>query len=133
MFGYNLKIGGLLATIFTLGLAIAGIPTGYILDRTSRKAVIIIGMLVYSVFTLATIYATGIWDMLIYRAFTGIGEGMQMAGLFAAVGSYFHRRRSFFIGFVILSYGWADLAGHGWAPKSPSRMQAGRRRLSALP
>ena len=51
VFGYNLKIGGLLATIFTLGLAIAGIPTGYVLDRTSRKAVIIIGMLLYSVFT----------------------------------------------------------------------------------
>ena len=111
MFGYNLKIGGLLATIFTLGLAIAGIPTGYILDRTSRKAIIIIGMLLYSVFTLATIYASGIWDMLIYRAFTGVGEGMQMAGLFAAVGSYFHRRRSMFIGCVILSYGVGGFGG----------------------
>ncbi len=111
VFGYNLKIGGLLATIFTLGLAIAGIPTGYVLDRTSRKAVIIFGMLLYSVFTLATIYASGIWDMLIYRALTGVGEGMQMAGLFAAVGSYFHRRRSFFIGFVILSYGVGGFGG----------------------
>jgi MFS family permease len=110
-FGYNLKIGGLLSTIFTLGLAIAGIPTGYILDRTSRKAVIVIGMVLYSIFTLATIYASGIWDMLIYRALTGIGEGMQMAGLFAAVGSYFHRRRSFFIGFVILSYGVGGFGG----------------------
>jgi MFS family permease len=110
-FGYNLKVGGLLATIFTLGLAIAGIPTGYILDRTSRKAVIIIGMVIYSVFTLATISAGGIWDMLVYRAMTGIGEGMQMAGLFAAVGSYFHRRRSLFIGFVILSYGVGGFGG----------------------
>ena len=97
-FGYNLKIAGLLSTVFTLGLAVAGIPTGYILDRTSRKAVILIGMVIYSVFTLATIYASGFWDMLIYRAMTGVGEGMQMAGLFAAVGSYFHRKRSFYIG-----------------------------------
>ena len=59
VFGYYLKVGGLMATIFTLGLAIAGIPTGYLLDRTSRKAVIVIGMLIYSVFTLATIYAIG--------------------------------------------------------------------------
>jgi predicted MFS family arabinose efflux permease len=110
-FGYNLKVGGLLSTFFTLGLAIAGIPTGYILDRTSRRAVIIMGMVIYSVFTLATIRAVGIWDMLIYRAMTGVGEGMQMAGLFAAVGSYFHRRRSLFIGFVILSYGVGGFGG----------------------
>ncbi len=104
-FGYDLKIAGLLSTVFTLGLAIAGIPTGYILDRTSRKSVILIGMVIYSVFTLATIYAHGFWDMLVYRALTGIGEGMQMAGLFAAIGSYFHRKRSFYIGWMIVAYG----------------------------
>jgi MFS family permease len=54
-FGFDLKIAGLLSTIFTLGLAVAGIPTGYILDRTSRKAVILIGMVIYSAFTLATV------------------------------------------------------------------------------
>ena len=110
-FGYNLKIAGLLSTVFTLGLAVAGIPTGYILDRTSRKAVILIGMVIYSVFTLATIYATGFWDMLIYRAMTGIGEGMQMAGLFAAIGSYFHRKRSFYIGWMIVAYGVGGFLG----------------------
>jgi MFS family permease len=110
-FGYDLKIAGLLSTVFTLGLAVAGIPTGYILDRTSRKACILIGMVVYSVFTLATIYAHGFWDMLIYRALTGIGEGMQMAGLFAAVGSYFHRKRSFYIGWMIVAYGVGGFFG----------------------
>ena len=110
-FGYNLKVGGLLSTVFTLGLAVAGIPTGYILDRTSRKAVILIGMLIYSVFTLATIYAAGFWDMLIYRAMTGVGEGMQMAGLFAAIGSYFHRKRSFYIGWMIVAYGVGGFFG----------------------
>ncbi len=110
-FGYDLKIAGLLSTVFTLGLAIAGIPTGYILDRTSRKSVILIGMVIYSVFTLATIYAHGFWDMLVYRALTGIGEGMQMAGLFAAIGSYFHRERSFYIGWMIVAYGVGGFFG----------------------
>jgi MFS family permease len=110
-FGFDLKIAGLLSTIFTLGLAVAGIPTGYLLDRTSRKAIIVTGMVIYSVFTLATIWATGFWDMLIYRAMTGIGEGMQMAGLFAAVGSYFHRKRSFYIGWMIVAYGVGGFFG----------------------
>jgi MFS family permease len=110
-FGYDLKVAGLMSTIFTLGLAVAGIPTGYILDRTSRKAIILLAMVVYSVFTLATIYAYGFWDMLFYRAMTGVGEGMQMAGLFAAIGAYFYQKRSFFIGWLILAYGVGAFLG----------------------
>lgn len=110
-FGYNIKIAGLLSTIFTLGLCVSGIPTGYITDRTSRKNIILIGMVIYSIFTLATIYAHGFWDMLFYRAMTGVGEGIQMAGLFAAVGSYFHHKRSFYIGWLILAYGVGAFVG----------------------
>lgn len=110
-FGYDLKVAGLLATIFTLGLALAGLPAGHVVDRTSRKTIILLAMVVYSVFTLATIYATGFWDMLIYRAMTGVGEGMQMAALFAAIGSYFYRRRSFFIGWLVVAYGVGAFLG----------------------
>jgi MFS family permease len=49
--------------------------------------------------------------MLFYRAMTGIGEGMQMAGLFAAVGSYFHQKRSFYIGWMIVAYGVGGFFG----------------------
>jgi MFS family permease len=108
---YDLKVAGLLSTIFTLGLAVAGLPTGYVADRISRKTIILVAMAIYSVFTLATIYASGFWDMLFYRAMTGVGEGMQMAALFAAVGSYFHRRRSFFIGWLIVAYGVGAFLG----------------------
>ncbi len=110
-FGYDLKVAGLMSTVFTLGLAIAGIPTGYLLDRTSRKSVIIGAMLTYSVFTMATVYAQGFWDMLFYRAMTGIGEAMQMAALFAAVGCYFQRKRSLFIGWMIVAYGVGAFLG----------------------
>jgi MFS family permease len=110
-FGYDLKVAGLLATIFTLGLALAGLPAGFVVDRTSRKTIILLAMVVYSVFTLATIYATGFWDMLIYRALTGVGEGMQMAALFAAIGSFFYRKRSFFIGWLVVAYGVGAFLG----------------------
>jgi MFS family permease len=95
--------------------------TGYILDQTSRKSVILIGMVIYSVFTFATTYAHGFWDMLSYRVVTRIGEGMQMADLFAAIGSHFHRKRSFIIGWMVVTYGVGDVllaqgANSGWAP-----------------
>jgi MFS family permease len=110
-FAYDLKVAGLLSTIFTVGLALAGLPAGYVVDRISRKTVILLAMAIYSVFTLATIYAQGFWDMLLYRAMTGVGEGMQMAALFAAVGSYFHRKRSYFIGWLIVAYGVGAFLG----------------------
>lgn len=49
--------------------------------------------------------------MLFYRALTGVGEGMQMAALFAAIGAYFYQRRSFFIGWMILAYGVGAFLG----------------------
>lgn len=124
-FGWDLKTTGLLSTVFTLGLAIVGIPAGYLVDRASRKTIIIWAMVLYSVFTLATIYAQGFWDMLIYRAITGVGEGIQMAALFAAIGSFFYRKRSFFIGWLIVAYGvgaffgpragaWMHLSADNW-------------------
>ncbi len=36
-YGFTLAQGGLLATIFTLGIGLAGVPSGYLLDRLSRK------------------------------------------------------------------------------------------------
>jgi MFS family permease len=120
-FAYDLRVAGLLSTIFTLGLAVAGLPSGYVADRASRKTIILVAMVIYSVFTLATIFAQGFWDMLFYRAMTGIGEGMQMAALFAAIGSYFHRKRSFFIGWLIVAYGVGAFLG----PRVGSRLAQG--------
>jgi MFS family permease len=120
-FAYDVKVAGLLSTIFTLGLAVAGLPSGYVADRASRKTIILFAMVIYSVFTLATIFAYGFWDMLFYRAMTGIGEGMQMAALFAAIGSYFHRKRSFFIGWLIVAYGVGAFLG----PRAGSMLAQG--------
>jgi MFS family permease len=116
--GWDLKTSGLLSTAFTLGLAAVGIPAGYLVDRASRKVMILVAMVVYSAFTLATVFAVGFWDMLVYRVLTGVGEGAQMAALFAAVGGYFHRRRSLFIGWLILAYGVGAFVG----PRAGARL-----------
>jgi MFS family permease len=117
-FGWDLKASGLLSTAFTLGLAAVGIPAGYLVDRASRKAMILVAMVIYSAFTVATIFAVGFWDMLVYRVLTGVGEGVQMAALFAAVGGYFHRKRSLFIGWLILAYGVGAFVG----PRAGARL-----------
>src|ERR687886_219598 len=60
-YGFSLAEGGFLSTIFTLGIGIGGIPSGYLLDRFSRKTVIVAGIAIYSVFT-----ATGTWKTPFY-------------------------------------------------------------------
>jgi MFS family permease len=72
-YGFTLPAGGLLATGFTLGMAFAGLPTGYLVDRFSRKTVLVVSIVIYSLGTLATPLASGWVDMSAYRILSGFG------------------------------------------------------------
>jgi MFS family permease len=109
--GFSLAQGGLLATIFTLGIGLAGVPTGYLLDRLSRKAVMLVGIVIYSLFTVLTAVAVGFYDMFAYRALSGIGEAMQNAALFSAVGAYFFANRALAIGTLNFAFGVGGFLG----------------------
>lgn len=99
-YGFSLANTGLLSTIFTLGLAVAGVPTGYLLARLSRKVVLQVGIGIFSAGTILTVLSTGFADMLAYRAATGIGEAMQFTVLLAIVANYFAGRRAAAIGWI---------------------------------
>jgi MFS transporter, DHA1 family, inner membrane transport protein len=104
-YGFTLPQAGLISTIFTIGMALAGIPTGYLMSRYTRKTVIQVGILIYSVMTIVTVVATGFADMLFYRAITGVGEAMQLTALLVVFSSYFSRYRAAGVG--ILNYAYA--------------------------
>src|ERR1700753_333613 len=104
-FGFSLADIGLLSTIFTLGMAVAGWPTGYLLARFSRKTVLQIGIAIFSAGTLLTAVAASMSDMLIYRAATGIGEAMQLTALIAIATTAFVRARAVAVGVVHASFG----------------------------
>lgn len=110
-FGFALGETGLLSTIFTMGMALAGLPTAYLLARCSRKAVLQIGIAIFSAGTLLTAYSYGFVDMMFYRATTGIGEAMQLTVLIAIAGNYFYRYRATAIGAINFSFGLGAIAG----------------------
>jgi MFS family permease len=110
-YGFSLSQGGFLSTIFTLGLGLGGIATGYLVDRMSRKSSMIAGIVVYSVFTLLTSVAFGFFDLAFYRTMTGVGEAMQNIALNAAVGAYFPGARTLVIGLVQCAFGAGSYAG----------------------
>ncbi|WP_327727180.1 MFS transporter [Streptomyces sp. NBC_00487] len=103
-YGFSLEQGGLLATNFTLGMALAGLPAGYLLDRFRRKTVLLVSIVIYSLGTMATPLATGFADMSLYRIVSGFGEGMQSAAIFAAIGAFFAQRRGLAFGVIGVGY-----------------------------
>jgi MFS family permease len=104
-YGFSLSEGGLLATGFTLGMAVAGLPAGYLADRVTRKTLLLLSIVVYSVGTLLTPAASGFGDMALYRLLSGFGEGMQATALYAAIGAFFFVRRSLVLGIFGFAFG----------------------------
>jgi MFS transporter, DHA1 family, inner membrane transport protein len=102
---------GLAATMFTLGMGLAGIPTGYLLGSLSRKSVVLLGLFIFSIATLLTAYATGLPDLLVYRFISGLGEAMQVTALIAIGASYFYRHRALVTGVISSFYGVGSFAG----------------------
>lgn len=109
--GFTLPQLGLQATIFTLGMGLAGIPTGILLGRTRRKFVVLGGLAIFSAGTFLTASAAGFWDMLAYRFASGIGEAMQLTALLAIATGYFVHHRAAAVGAVNFTYGVGALIG----------------------
>jgi len=110
-YAFTLPQAGLMSTVFTLGMALAGLPTGYLMSRYSRKAVVQIGIFIFSVATIVTVVSAGFLDMLFYRAVTGIGEAMQLTALLAVFSSYLARHRGVGVGAVNGTYGIGAIIG----------------------
>jgi len=110
-YGFSLSNAGLLTTIFTLGLAVAGLPTGHLLARFSRKTVLLLGIAIFSAGTALTVLARGFPDMLVYLAATGIGEAMQLTVMIAIAANYFIGYRAAAIGSMNVFFGIGAFSG----------------------
>lgn len=110
-YGFSLSDTGLLTTIFTLGLAVAGLPSGFLLARFSRKTVLLLGIAIFSTGTALTIVARGFGDMLVYLAATGIGEAMQLTVMIAIAANYFVGHRAAAIGSMNVFFGLGAFSG----------------------
>lgn len=110
-YNFSLSDAGLLTTIFTLGLAVAGLPTGFLLARFSRKTVLLFGIAIFSTGTALTVLARGFPDMLVYLAATGIGEAMQLTVMIAIAANYFVGYRAAAIGSMNVFFGIGAFSG----------------------
>ncbi|SRR6266404_20346 len=65
---------GSLQTLLLIVLALGSIPSGFLADRFSRKAIIATGILLWSAATFAGGLATSFMALLLARSFVGFGE-----------------------------------------------------------
>jgi predicted MFS family arabinose efflux permease len=103
-YAFSLAAIGFLSTVFTLGMAVAGMPTGVLLARLSRKAVLQTGIALFSAGTALTAVSRGFGDMLVYRAVTGIGEAMQLTVLLAIAANALAGHRAAALGAVNFAF-----------------------------
>jgi MFS transporter, DHA1 family, inner membrane transport protein len=107
----DLPSTGLASTIFTLGMGLAGLPTGYLLAKMSRRNVTLIGLALFSVATYLTAYSEGLGDLLIYRFLSGLGEAMQLTALLAIGTTYFYRYRAVAASSLNFTFGIGAILG----------------------
>ena len=104
-----------LATMFTLGLGISGVPAGQLIQKYSRKSVVLAGLILLSVSTLLFTQAVGFKSMFVFIVIQGVGMGFLATSLFSLSTSYFHKNRTAALGIVNLSFGLGSIFGH-WIP-----------------
>jgi MFS family permease len=73
-FGLLDSVSGTLATVFLLGYFLTSPLFGVLADRRARKGIIAAGIAVWSVATVASGLATGVWSLAAARAVVGVGE-----------------------------------------------------------
>jgi MFS family permease len=83
---------GWLASAYVLVFSLAALPFGVLSDLRSRRAVISVGVLLWSAFTLASGFATSFWALLACRALVGVGGAAFAGPAQSMVADYFARR-----------------------------------------
>jgi MFS family permease len=110
------EISLLLGTAFAVVYGIAGIPLGYLADRTSRRNLIFAGVLVWSVGTIACGLSEDFTQIFASRIVVGLGEAALSPAAISLISDYFPPARrgtavGFFLSGIAMGSGAAILIG----------------------
>jgi MFS family permease len=83
---------GYLASSFMWVYALSAPLAGLVCDRFSRKALILGGLIFWSLITLATALSTSYWQLLVFRALEGLGEAFYFPASMSLLSGYHDAR-----------------------------------------
>ncbi|MFS3137294.1 MFS transporter [Gluconacetobacter sacchari] len=105
------RSAGLMASIFTLGIAVLSIPAGMLVARLGLRMALGLSTLVFSGGTLLSGAAKGILALLIGRLATGAGESVFSIAFFMIIVALFPRWRGTAIGGATAIFGLSMFVG----------------------
>ncbi|MEU8310538.1 MFS transporter [Actinomadura sp. NPDC048955] len=108
---FGIEAAGLQATVFALGMGLAGLPAGRIQRLFGRKCTIVFGTLVFSAATVLTTVSVGFADMLVWRVLSGVGEALQLAAIITVASSTFSARRGVAVGSINMAFAAGSVIG----------------------
>ncbi len=97
---------------FVLLYSTAGLVLGRIADSGDRRRLIMIGMMVWSLATAASGFATGFASLLLARVVVGVGEAALSPASYSLIASYFPKER---LGLATSAYALGTVLGGGVA------------------
>lgn len=87
------QIGLLLGLAFAIFYAILGVPMGFVADRTNRRNLIIVGVLLWSLMTTFGSVAGSFATLALARMGVGVGEATLAPAAFSMIADYFPKER----------------------------------------
>ncbi len=110
-YNFELLSAGFLATVFTLGIALAAIPAGFYVMRFGTRNSLVLGAIVFSLGTGYTPLGFGFGDLTVARIVSGIGEGLYNVALFSFLGGLSARYRGTLTGLAASLFGIGIFSG----------------------
>ena len=102
---------GLLGSAQYIGVLCFVFLSGHLSDRYGRKTVLIVGVVVFTLFTWLIGFASSFLQAFVFRLISGFGEGIFWPVAMAAVASYFEKRKGLALGIFYVGFDVGSVAG----------------------
>lgn len=108
----NLSALGVVSAVNILVTAFSSVYWGYLSGKFKRKALIIIGTIIWSISVFLTSISSNYLQLLIFQIFTGIGLGCIASIGFSVLTDYIpHKKRGMILSLWGMSQGFGGIAG----------------------
>jgi MFS transporter, DHA1 family, inner membrane transport protein len=107
----SLSSSSLIASVFTLGLAITALPAGLLVARWGTRTTLVVGALLFSACTIYVPFGIGLADLLGARVAAGVGEGFYNVAMYSFLAGLTVRYRGAAAGVATTLFGLGMLSG----------------------
>ncbi len=111
VFDLPMTAAGLLASVFTIGIAVTAIPAGFFILRFGTRLSLVLGAVIFSACILYVPFGNGLGDLTAAQVLSGIGEGLYNVAVFSFLGGLSEKYRGTLTGIAASLFGIGIFSG----------------------